>query len=185
MSASDAGLGERLAHVALVALDVDGVLTDGAVVYDGEGEVQSFHVHDGAALVWLRRLGVHVVWITGRGCAATERRAQELGCRLLTRVDDKDAALTALQEELDVPPEKTLAMGDDLPDLGLARRAGIFCAPADARPQVRARAALVTRARGGRGAVREVVEALLEARGLWDPRTGPKPGGATEPDARG
>ena len=172
----DESLRARLARIELVALDVDGVLTDGSIVYGDAGETQVFHVHDGAALVWLRRQGVRVAWITGRGCAATARRADELGCRLVAGVRDKRAALAELQEELDVGPDTTLAMGDDLPDLGLAERAGVFCSPADGRPEVRERAALVTEARGGRGAVREVVELLLAARGAREAGDGARDG---------
>ncbi len=163
----DADLRQRLAAIELVVLDVDGVLTDGGVVYvDGE-EAQRFDVKDGAGLAWLRREGVHQAWITGRGCDATRRRAEELGALLHTGVRGKEEVLAQVQRDLGVSPEATLAMGDDLPDLALAARAAVFVAPADARPEVRARADLVTRARGGRGAVRELAEALLDARGRW------------------
>ena len=118
-------------------------------------------------LVWLRSNQIEVAWISGRGCAATERRAQELGARLVAGAGAKRERLASLQTELGIDPEHTLAMGDDLPDLGLAARAGLFCAPADARPEIQARARLVTRARGGRGAVRELCEAILAAKGLW------------------
>jgi len=156
-----------LAGVRLVALDVDGVLTDGRVIYAGAEEEQHFDVRDGQGLVWLRRAEIEVAWISGRGCAATERRAQELDVRLYAGSGTKRQRLAALQSELGIEPEHTLAMGDDLPDLGLAACAGLFCAPADARREVQARARLVTRACGGRGAVREVCEAILAAKGLW------------------
>lgn len=156
-----------LAGVRLLALDVDGVLTDGRVIYAGAEEEQHFDVSDGQGLVWLRRAEVEVVWISGRGCAATERRAEELGARLYGGSGTKRERLAALQTEVGIEPEHTVAMGDDLPDLGLAARACLFCAPADARPEVRARARLVTQSLGGRGAVRELCEAILAAKGLW------------------
>jgi len=156
-----------LAGVRLLVLDVDGVLTDGRVIYAGAEEEQHFDVRDGQGLVWLRRAEVEVAWISGRGCAATERRAQELDARLYGGSGTKRERLAALQSELGIDPEYTVAMGDDLPDLGLAARAGLFCAPADARHEVRARAGLVTRAPGGRGAVRELCEAILAAKELW------------------
>ena len=160
---------EALARVRLVALDVDGVLTDGRVIYVGDEEAQAFDVQDGQGLAWLRRAGVHVAWITGRGCEATERRGRELGVvELHVGVRDKFATLSEVQARLGVGADETLAMGDDVPDLGLARGAGIFIAPATARPEVRARAAVVTDASGGRGAVREACEAVLRARGAWD-----------------
>ena len=107
---------------------------------------------------------MRVVWITGRGSAATARRARELGCELFAKVADKGAALAAVQAAHGVGPDATLAMGDDLADLDMAERAALFCAPSDARPEVRARAALVTSAAGGRGAVRELCDVLLAAR---------------------
>ena len=163
----DSNLRSALAAVELVALDVDGVLTDGGIVYAGAEEAQVFDVQDGAGIVWLVRAGVPVVWITGRGCAATERRARELGCALQAHVEDKQRALAALRDGRGLARAAVLAMGDDLADLGLAAAAGVFCAPANARAEVRARAAWVTRAAGGHGAVRELCEALLAARGAW------------------
>jgi 3-deoxy-D-manno-octulosonate 8-phosphate phosphatase (KDO 8-P phosphatase) len=160
-----------LAAARLVVLDVDGTLTDGRVAYLGEEELASFHVHDGQGLVWLREAGLELAWISGRGSRAVERRARELGVReLFLRVADKARALAELQARLSIAPAETVAMGDDLADLALAQGAALFVAPADARPEVRARAGLVTRAGGGHGAVRELAERLLAARGLWTQR---------------
>ena len=158
-----------LARVRLFVCDVDGVLTDGRVVYLDGQEQQAFSVHDGAAFAWLRAAGVRSAWISGRGCAATKRRAMELGVQYLrARVADKAIALGEVQDELGLSPEETVAIGDDLQDLALAQRAAVFAAPANARPEVRARAALITRASGGEGAVRELAEHVLRARGAWD-----------------
>ncbi len=158
-----------LARARLLALDVDGVLTDGRVVYGDGVELQAFHVHDGKGLRLLQDEGVRVAWITGRGCAATERRARELGvATLVARSGPKDAALAEVQESLGVAAEDTLAMGDDLPDLAMRARASFFACPADARPEVRAVANFVTQASGGRGAVRELAEHVLRARGRWE-----------------
>lgn len=163
------GVARRLAQARLVVLDVDGVLTDGRVIYMGEQEAQCFDVKDGAGLAALAKSGVPVVWITGRGCAATSRRAEELGARLMTGVQDKSEALSAVQAELGHGPEETVAMGDDLADLAMASLAAVFVAPADAAPEVRSRANWVTARPGGRGAVREVCDALLAARKPRDP----------------
>lgn len=164
---------DALARVRLVALDVDGVLTDGRVIYVGDEESQAFDVQDGQGLAWLRKAGVHVAWITGRGSRPTEKRAAELGVdELHMRTRDKHAKLAEVQERLGVSVEETLVMGDDLPDLGLARGAALLVAPANARPEVRERAAFVTSSTGGRGAVREVCDAILRARGAWDEVTG-------------
>lgn len=159
---------ERLGRVRLLALDVDGVLTDGRVVYAGNLELQSFHVADGQALRWLDGAGIACAWITGRGCASTKRRAKELGCELHTQVRDKTAVLSEVQARLGIAPDETLAMGDDLPDLALAQVAGLFAAPSNAAREVRERADLVTTRAGGEGAVRELVEKILQAQGAWE-----------------
>ena len=167
-STSNADARERLARVRLVALDVDGTLTDGRVVYVGDEERQAFCVRDGQGIAWLRTAGVELTWITGRGCRATERRASELGItELHVRAGPKREVLAGVQERLGIGADETAAMGDDLPDLALADGATFFAAPADAALEVRARADLVTNGAGGSGAVRELAEAILRAKGLW------------------
>ena len=118
---------EALLAVRLLVLDVDGVLTDGSVNYLGAEELQSFHVRDGQGLVWLQRVGIELAWISGRGALATELRAKELGIRhLYLRCSDKEACLSELQTNLRLTPAVTIAMGDDLVDLGLAARAALL-----------------------------------------------------------
>jgi 3-deoxy-D-manno-octulosonate 8-phosphate phosphatase (KDO 8-P phosphatase) len=167
-------LATRLERVRLVALDVDGVLTDGRVTYAGTepiAELQSFFVQDGIAFAWLREAGVRIVWITGRGCSVTEHRARELGVdALVMHTADKRAELERLQKRWRIAPAETAAMGDDLPDLPLVDRCTVFAAPSDAVAEVRAHADVVTKAGGGRGAVRELAVALLDAKGLWRAR---------------
>ena len=158
----------RLRSARLVALDVDGVLTEGRVVHTGAHEIQVFDVRDGLGVKLLQREGLTVAWISGRGCPATQMRAFELGVsEIHLHAGPKGAVLEELQSRLGVGRDETVAMGDDLPDLALAARAGLFAAPADAHPEVLARAELVCAARGGRGAVRELAEAILRARGAW------------------
>jgi len=161
----------RLSRIRLLALDVDGVLTDGRIAYGAYGpadQIQHFHVQDGLALRWLAREGVAIAWITGRGCMANIQRARELEIdELCERVEDKGVALREIQSRRSISMEETAAMGDDLPDLALRAASGFFAAPANAVPEVRARADLVTRASGGAGAVRELVEAILRAKGRW------------------
>ena len=162
-------LEEKLSRARLLVLDVDGVLTDGRVVYGGGEEFQFFDVQDGQGLAWLRKVGIAVSWITGRGCEATRRRAEELGIvEFHQRSGPKDIALIEVQKRLGITKQETVAMGDDWPDLALAREAGCFVAPANARAEVRERADLVTLASGGRGAVRELCERILAARGELD-----------------
>jgi 3-deoxy-D-manno-octulosonate 8-phosphate phosphatase (KDO 8-P phosphatase) len=157
-----------LAAARLLVLDVDGTLTDGSVVWIGDEQLQRFCVHDGQGLAWLIEHGVHVAWISGRGCEATRRRAQELGVRELhLAAGPKGEVLAGVQERLGVTPAQTIAMGDDVPDLAMAVGSALFVAPADARPELRVRAGLITEARAGHGAVRELCEAMLRARGAW------------------
>jgi 3-deoxy-D-manno-octulosonate 8-phosphate phosphatase (KDO 8-P phosphatase) len=161
----------RLARVRLLALDVDGVLTDGKIVYGEAGpadERLAFDVQDGIALRWLQEAGIAVAWISGRGSPALMHRARELGIlEVHLRAVSKRETLREMQVRLGIAPEETAAMGDDLPDLGLRSRSGFFAAPANARPEVRERADVVTGASGGRGAVRELCERLLRAQGRW------------------
>lgn len=157
------------AGVRLLALDVDGVLTDGGLLYDGQGgESKQFHVQDGQALRFLLDQGLEVALISGRTSAAVATRARELGIRHVHQgIKDKPAALAALLQELGLGLPQVAYMGDDLPDLRVMRQVGFSAAPADARPEVRQAARLVTQAAGGRGAVRELAEHLLRAQGRW------------------
>ncbi|MFN9785437.1 MAG: KdsC family phosphatase [Planctomycetia bacterium] len=163
------GLEAAFRRAKLLVLDVDGTLTDGRIAYfdhaGGVGELLSFDVRDGLGLQSLARTGVVVALVTGRGSPALERRAGELKLRLLQRVADKRAALEELQAELGVASSETIAMGDDLPDLGLAERAAVLVAPPDAVDEVKRRAQLVVSRPAGRGAVRELCERVLAARG--------------------
>jgi len=158
----------RLALIRLAVFDVDGTLTDGHVTYAGEEEQQTFCVRDGFALALLKQAGISHVWITGRGCDATERRAAELGVtQLLLEVRDKKRALAEVQASLGVSAGETLVMGDDLPDLAMMDGASVFAAPADAAPEVLEQADLVSGSPGGEGAAREVCRRLLLAQGSW------------------
>ena len=158
-----------LARAELLALDVDGTLTDGRVIYVGDAESQQFCVRDGQGLAWLRQAGIQLAWITGRGSKPTEQRAAELGVAAFRpRSGPKDEVLAAVQAELGVAPECTIAMGDDLPDLLMAKRAAFFAAPADAREEVCESADWVAPACAGGGAVRALCELILRARGEWD-----------------
>ncbi len=159
-------LQDRARDVRLLVLDVDGVLTDGRLYLSPEGEeFKVFHVRDGSGLVALRRAGLEVAIISGRDCAAVQRRADELGIRHVRQgVGDKGAALRELLAALGLGAAQTACVGDDTPDLPLLAAARLAVAVADAHPAVRAVAHLVTQAKGGRGAVREVCDLLLETR---------------------
>lgn len=163
----EAKLISRLAPIRLLTMDVDGVLTDGTFSYDNEGgESKRFHVADGLGIVLLRMQQIEVAWITGRKSAIVARRAQELGVANVVQGScDKRVALHRLAKSLDIPLSATAYIGDDWNDLPAFEVAGIRIAVANAVREVRERADVVTRQCGGQGAVREVCEMLLEARG--------------------
>lgn len=169
-SAYPAAIEAHARALELLVLDVDGVLTDGRLHYGPEGEtLKVFHVKDGLGLKLLRADGVEVAVISGRRAPALERRIAELSIThaYLGR-SDKRRALGELAEATGVAPSAMAFMGDDVLDLPAMRAVRMGIAPADAHPMVRRELAdtgWVTRARGGRGAVREVTDGLLTARG--------------------
>jgi 3-deoxy-D-manno-octulosonate 8-phosphate phosphatase (KDO 8-P phosphatase) len=162
-------LHERCQRINMLVMDVDGVLTDGSIVYSDHGEeFKAFHVRDGSGLkIWLaleKKAGV----LTGRKSPIVERRATELGLTaVLQGVDDKLAAFRKVLEEHHLQMDEAAYMGDDLPDLPVLRRCGLAVAVADACPEARDQAHYVTEAPGGRGAVREIIELVLRAQGRW------------------
>jgi 3-deoxy-D-manno-octulosonate 8-phosphate phosphatase (KDO 8-P phosphatase) len=157
----------QLAQVRLLVMDVDGVLTDGTIGYSSDGaEQRRFHVADGLGLVALRELGITIAWISARANAMVERRAAEVGVyHVLQNVREKGAELTRLAEKLSLESRQIAYIGDDWNDLPAFEVAGTRIAVANAAAEVKARADYVTERSGGQGAVREVCEALLEARG--------------------
>ena len=155
------------ADVDAVVFDVDGVLTDGTLHYTTEGEsIKVFHARDGMGMAMLRDSGVRMALISGRSSPMLEARVRELGVTALKLARmDKARALQELVEEWQLPFERIAAMGDDLVDLPMLRRAGFSAAPSDADPRVRAVVDRVMQHPGGRGAVRELAELVLHARG--------------------
>lgn len=156
-------------NVELLVLDVDGVLTDGSIVYADDGrELKRFHVRDGTGLKLWHAAGKRTAVISGRHSPVVERRAAELGVEFV--VQGAERKLPALRQVLaatGLAPAQCAAVGDDLPDLPLLNHCGAAVAVADACPEVRAAADYVTRAAGGQGAVREAIEWLLTAQGRW------------------
>jgi 3-deoxy-D-manno-octulosonate 8-phosphate phosphatase (KDO 8-P phosphatase) len=165
---------ERARAVRLMAFDVDGVLTDGALyVTDGGEEIKAFHTLDGLGMKLLQSSGVPVALISGRQSRLVARRAAELGVpHLFQGVDDKLAVLEGLRTRLGIAMTACGYMGDDLPDLPLLTRCGLAATVPEAPEAVRARAHYVSRKAAGRGAVREVCELILAARGALDAAVG-------------
>jgi 3-deoxy-D-manno-octulosonate 8-phosphate phosphatase (KDO 8-P phosphatase) len=159
-----------LAAIEFLLLDVDGVLTDGRIWFDGAGhEYKSFHVHDASGLVNWHRQGGRSGFLSGRGGDMVERRARELGVtELLLRRVDKENAFDELLARTGLDPARVAYVGDDLLDLPVLRRAGFAATVPEARAEVFAAVHHVTERAAGFGAVRDVVEELLRARGTWD-----------------
>jgi len=159
---------ERLEKIRLVAMDVDGTFTDGTLYYDHAGNViKGFSSHDGMGLELLRRAGIKRGFITGRHDGATEARAGYLGVDFyVPAVGDKSVVLKRLLDEFSLDASECLYIGDDLNDLTAFETAGVAVAVADANAEVKKRADMVTRNPGGRGAVREIVDLVLEAKGI-------------------
>ena len=166
----------RLRPIRLLVLDVDGVLTDGGLVYGPGGEeLKQFSVRDGLGIRLLRAGGIEVGVITGRATDALVARCRDLGLRddlVVQASRDKAADLDRLEQILGLSDDEVAVMGDDLQDIPVLTRAGFAACPADAVPEVAAVCDLVCGAAGGRGAVREVAELLLKARGLWEAQVG-------------
>ncbi len=161
---------KKASRVTLLLLDVDGVLTDGGIVYDADGrEIKAFHVRDGHGIKMLRRAGVEVGIISGRKSPVTEIRARELGIGIVRQgATDKVAAWREILKEGGFAAKETAYVGDDIVDVPLMREVGFSAAVADAEPIVADAADYVSARAGGRGAVREIVEFILRARGAWE-----------------
>ena len=164
-------LAAKAAAIRLLLLDVDGVLTDGTILMHADGsEAKRFHIRDGAAVVLAQAAGLPVGWLSARPSAVTERRASELGVKLLVQSrEPKVLSFEQILRRQRLGAEQVAYMGDDLVDLPVLTRAGLSAAPADAAAEVRGAVHYVTAAKGGRGAVREFVEWLLRAQGRWHP----------------
>jgi len=162
-------LADRCAPIELLVLDVDGVLTDGRIVYAGAGEeIKAFHVRDGSGIRLWQNAGKRAAIITGRTTLAVARRAAELGIDLVIQgAADKRVALRSILDTTGLRPEQAAGIGDDLPDLPILRAVGLALAVADACAEVRHAAHFVTQAPGGGGAVREAIELLLRCQGSW------------------
>ena len=162
-------LRERCTRIELLVLDVDGVLTDGSIIYGDNGvEVKAFHVRDGSGLKAWQLSGKRTAVITGRTSRVVDVRAAELGLSpVFQGAGDKWAAYRQILASGPWEPEQVCVMGDDLPDLPLLADCGLAVAVADACPEVRAAAHYVTRAAGGRGAVREAIEVIMHCQGSW------------------
>ncbi|MCX8052915.1 MAG: HAD hydrolase family protein [Armatimonadetes bacterium] len=160
---------DKLSKIKLLAMDVDGTLTDGAIViHDGE-QIKSFHAHDGLAIRLAMNHGLKIAWVTGNVSRAVEYRAQALGVTDLYQGSwVKSKAIDEMAARHGLSRGEIAFMGDDLNDIRAFERAGVAIAVANAAPEVKSRADLVTERAGGQGAAREVIELILKSRGEWE-----------------
>jgi 3-deoxy-D-manno-octulosonate 8-phosphate phosphatase (KDO 8-P phosphatase) len=159
----------RAAKIRLLVFDVDGVLTDGVIVMHADGtESKSFHIRDGAAIVWAQRMGVPVALLSARASRVTTQRAAQLAIRTVVQgVGSKLQAYEQIRSDAGLDDEQVAFMGDDLLDLPVLSRVGLSAAPGDAAPEVLEQVHWVSSHPGGRGAVRELVELVLRAQDRW------------------
>lgn len=149
-------------------MDVDGVLTDGSIWLDAQGqEMKRFHVWDGAAIQWLQKQGIPVAWITGRSSVAVQVRARELGVLLRDGVRDKKEVYLEFLKLWNLHPSEVGYIGDDLIDIPVLKQVGFSFAVENACEEVKQCVHYITQKSGGNGAVREIVELILKSQDKW------------------
>ncbi len=164
---------ERAAKIRLVLMDVDGVWTEGGLFYvpggaDGMVEVKTFDTQDGMGLRWAHAAGLKTGLISGRESPGVTHRAEMLGVTYIYQNHlEKIPPYEEICRQANVADEEVAYLGDDLPDVPLIRRVGLGVAVANARPEVKCCADYITAASGGQGAIREVLEIIMQAQGLW------------------
>ncbi|MFH1854395.1 MAG: HAD-IIIA family hydrolase [Candidatus Omnitrophota bacterium] len=155
--------------VKLLILDVDGVLTEGHIIYDNFGdELKCFNVHDGLGMFLLNKAGIRSVIITAKNSKVVKRRAHEMRVAAVYSNHDKLKIYQKVLKKFRVKDSEVCFIGDELLDLPLIKRAGLAVAPPNAVEEVKAASHYVTQKHGGRGAVREVIEIILKSQGLWE-----------------
>jgi len=159
----------RMAQIRLLLLDVDGVLSDGRIVYDAHGtEIKTFDVKDGHGIKMLQKAGIEVGIISGRTSKVVNIRAKELGIDILYQgIADKALPYAEIVAQRNLRDEEIAYVGDDVVDLPILRRVGFAVATADAVDDILPYVHYVTNRCGGRGAVREICDLILKARGDW------------------
>lgn len=163
-------LDNRIQPIQLIISDVDGVLTDGGITFDNQGiETKKFHVRDGMGIKLWQRAGYHFAILTARSSHIVKLRAAELDISIVRQgFEDKFPIAQQIMEELQLTPENVCYIGDDLTDLRVMTSVGLGVAVADAATDVRSSAHMTTKLAGGQGAVRELVEKILQTQKRWD-----------------
>jgi 3-deoxy-D-manno-octulosonate 8-phosphate phosphatase (KDO 8-P phosphatase) len=165
----DAFIVEKAKKIKFLLLDVDGVLTDGKIVYDSKGrDSKFFDVHDGMGVYLLGKAGIRTILITAKGSRAIKPRARDMRvAEVFEDASPKTDALEKILKKYKVSPDEVCFVGDDLVDLCVMKKVGFAIAVFNACPEIKQTAHYITLKEGGRGAVREVAELLLKSRGEW------------------
>jgi YrbI family 3-deoxy-D-manno-octulosonate 8-phosphate phosphatase len=163
-------LEEQINNISLILSDVDGVLTDGGIIFDNEGiETKRFHIQDGLGIRLWQKAGHRFGLVTGRSSHIVQVRANELDIDIVRQgFEEKLTVVREIINGANLAAEQVCYIGDDLPDLPVFRHVGLSAAVADAASDVRNSAEIVLQRRGGEGAVRELIEAILRSQGRWD-----------------
>jgi len=161
---------EKLKKIKLLLLDVDGVLTDGRIIYDSKGrDSKFFDVHDGMGVYLLKKAGIKTILITAKGSRAIRPRARDMQVEaVFENISPKTAVLDEILKKYKVTTDEMCFVGDDLVDLCLMKRVGFSIAVFNACPEIKQASHYITLREGGRGAVREVAELILKAQGKWE-----------------
>jgi len=161
---------EKARKIRILLLDVDGVLTDGRIIYDSSGrDMKFFDVHDGLGVYCLKKAGIKTILITAKGSWAISPRARDMQVEaVFENISPKTAVLGKILKKYKANIEELCFVGDDLVDLGLMKRVGFPIAVFNAAPEIKQAASYITLKHGGRGAVREVAELILKAQGKWE-----------------
>jgi 3-deoxy-D-manno-octulosonate 8-phosphate phosphatase (KDO 8-P phosphatase) len=160
---------DKIKKIKVLLLDVDGVLTDGRIIYDSRGrDSKFFDVHDGMGVYLLKKCGIPAVLITAKGSRAIKPRAKDMRVDIVFEdVSPKTSVLEKICKIYKVTAQELCFVGDDLVDLGLMKKVGFPVAVADAALEIKNAAVYVTAKSGGRGAVRELAELILKTQGKW------------------
>lgn len=166
----DAFLAAKAKKVKLLLLDVDGVLTDGRIIYDSHGrDMKFFDVHDGLGVYLLRKAGIKTILITAKGSRTIKPRARDMKVEaVFSDISPKTSVLEKIVNKYKVSADEMCFMADDLVDLGLMKKVGFPVAVFNACPEIKQAATYITLRTGGRGAVREMAEIILKSQGRWE-----------------
>jgi len=174
-------LRDKFKKIKLLLLDVDGVLTDGRIIYDSEGrDAKCFDVHDGLGVALLARMGIKTILVTAKGSGCLAHRAKDMRAEAVYRMDRnnmaghaaKTEAYAKILKKYRLRDQEVCFVGDDLVDLCVLKECGLPVATRNAVAEVRRAAVYITRHAGGRGAVREIAELILKSQGLWERAVG-------------